>query len=769
MIRRVLMLVTALVLVAAMLPLTVQAAAVGRTYTTDTDFDEGTMVNVNHDSPNNDQLQLNEAPEPFPFLAVACSGRGTIVRIDTMTGEIIGEYWSAPDGRGRNPSRTTVDLYGNVWAGNRDEADGGMGSVIKIGIVVGGTRCDADGTDNPSGDYLKPPFDYNTCIDRDMDGLIRTSRGLGDIRPWLNTGGADDNGGVSTADDEAILMYVRVNGNNVRHVSVDASNNVWVGGHVGGDNTFDLLDGDTGAILATFDVGLGGYGGLVDGNGILWSASRAPVGASLRYDPKGTIDTSDDTWIPIVSPNAYGLGIDSNGNIWHAQWSDNSIYKYYPDGTVYLGFPKSTGGASNDRGVAVTLADDNVWVANSGGNSVSRLDNDGNVLKVITVGATPTGVAVDAEGKVWVTNLGSDSAMRIDPLGGADGLGEVDLTVGLGPGAAPYNYSDMTGIVAIQAARLGTWIVVHDSTEPGTDWGTISWTSDEPDGTSVMVEARAADTAGGLAGETFVAVSNGVEFSGMSGQYIEIRATLSRDVDVEESPILYDLTVEPANHPPIADAGPDQTVEQTSYDGAEVTLDGSGSSDSDGDPLGYVWTWDGESAMGMSPTIVFPLGTTTVTLEVGDGEYIDTDTVDITVEDTAPPELSCEESVNPHGNNIPGGNRPDNAKGKNPDGFYKICVIDICDPTPEIYVGTEEFIAGQSDPDNFFVFEGCVVVKFTEAPGTSPTCKKIGSTNGQAGAVSYHITLPSEPVVTAIDASGNYSICTGCLVPPPPK
>jgi hypothetical protein len=47
-----------------------------------------------------------------------------------------------------------------------------------------------------------------------------------------------------------------------------------------------------------------------------------------------------------------------------------------------------------------------------------------------------------------------------------------------------------------------------------------------------------------------VTVSNGVEFSGLSGQYIEIRTTLSRDQGVEDSPILYDLTVIPANEVP---------------------------------------------------------------------------------------------------------------------------------------------------------------------------------------------------------------------------
>ena len=90
-------------------------------YTTDADFDQGTLVSVNHDAPYNDQLQLDSITKPFPFINVAASGRGTVVRANTETGEIVGEYHTAPEGRGLNPSRTTVDLYGNVWTANRDE------------------------------------------------------------------------------------------------------------------------------------------------------------------------------------------------------------------------------------------------------------------------------------------------------------------------------------------------------------------------------------------------------------------------------------------------------------------------------------------------------------------------------------------------------------------------------------------------------------------------------------------------------------------------
>jgi hypothetical protein len=93
------------------------------------------------------------------------------------------------------------------------------------------------------------------------------------------------------------------------------------------------------------------------------------------------------------------------------------------------------------------------------------------------------------------------------------------------------------------------------------------------------------------------------------------------------------------NTPPVADAGPDQTVEQTSLQGALVTLNGTGSSDPDNDALTYYWNWTGGSATGATPTVLFPVGNTTVALTVTDGIYNATDTVNIIVEEDKTPPL----------------------------------------------------------------------------------------------------------------------------------
>lgn len=103
-----------------------------------------------------------------------------------------------------------------------------------------------------------------------------------------------------------------------------------------------------------------------------------------------------------------------------------------------------------------------------------------------------------------------------------------------------------------------------------------------------------------------------------------------------------------SNRPPQAHAGPDQTVEVASCEGAATTLDGSVSSDPDGDTLSYIWTEDGAViAVGVNPTVTLPYGSHTITLTVDDGKGgTDTDEVVIKVVDTTEPSLSVTVSPN---------------------------------------------------------------------------------------------------------------------------
>jgi hypothetical protein len=92
------------------------------------------------------------------------------------------------------------------------------------------------------------------------------------------------------------------------------------------------------------------------------------------------------------------------------------------------------------------------------------------------------------------------------------------------------------------------------------------------------------------------------------------------------------------NNPPVADAGPDQTVIGT-LAGANVTLDGSASSDPDPqNTLTYEWLDAGNNVVGTAAVIplALPLGTHVFTLNVSDGTATSSDTVTINVLPPAP-------------------------------------------------------------------------------------------------------------------------------------
>ena len=99
------------------------------------------------------------------------------------------------------------------------------------------------------------------------------------------------------------------------------------------------------------------------------------------------------------------------------------------------------------------------------------------------------------------------------------------------------------------------------------------------------------------------------------------------------------LTVEPfdptTNEPPVANAGPDQTVVDTDGNTLEVvTFDGTGSFDPDGTIVSYNWTLQG-NPFGNAPTfdVTRPLGTYVVTLTVTDNlGATASDTVTVVVE-----------------------------------------------------------------------------------------------------------------------------------------
>ena len=93
--------------------------------------------------------------------------------------------------------------------------------------------------------------------------------------------------------------------------------------------------------------------------------------------------------------------------------------------------------------------------------------------------------------------------------------------------------------------------------------------------------------------------------------------------------------------PPVANAGPDQIVECTAQNQANVTLDGRGSSDPDKDPLGFSWS-DSGGVLSTADMFSVPqaVGTKSYTLTVDDGSEQNTDSVSVKVQDTKPPAVT---------------------------------------------------------------------------------------------------------------------------------
>ncbi|HEX7880839.1 MAG TPA: FlgD immunoglobulin-like domain containing protein, partial [Candidatus Eisenbacteria bacterium] len=165
------------------------------------------------------------------------------------------------------------------------------------------------------------------------------------------------------------------------------------------------------------------------------------------------------------------------------------------------------------------------------------------------------------------------------------------------------------------------------------------------------------------------------------------------------------------NRPPDADAGDDVTAECSSQTTTPVQLDGTGSSDPDGDALTYTWsapgvTWDNNHSA--TPTGNFPFGTKVVTLEVSDGIETDTDQVNVTIEDTTPPEITCPVAVTIECNDHCEGGGVPKDDAQLTDFFTGVSATDICDTditfandAPDCFpVGTTDVVFTATDGSN---------------------------------------------------------------------
>lgn len=506
------------------------------TYTTDADFALGTLFNLNFTNVPN-QLQINTgALKTFPIMWIANAGEDSVSKFDTSTGRELARYrtWFGPAGQpgyfnhlnqawtGAAPSRTAVDRDGNCYVANRHMYDGHPADVLKI-LATGGI--------DRNGNHVT-----DTSVDLDNSGFI-------DPAEILPMGDANGNGIIDPSEigDERVAWAVSVGpaDGKGRSLAIDGDGNIWLGLY--DTKVYYKLSPVDGSILAgPIDVSPNTpYGAQVDGNGILWGASLD--GTLLKLDTRAPYA---HTVYNHGFGSDYGIAVGNN-RVYQANYSGNTYTEFDP---LTETFTSPATSRFDAYGIAVDSNGD-IFVAKASGGGVVKFRPNGTEIWTAP-GQAGTGdgrgCVVDSNNDVWLVHLDTH---KISKYRGSDGA---PLGV-FATGNSPYTYTDATGIGRFNTtAPSGTWTVTRDGGGAGTTWGQISWNGNTPLGTAIKVEARAADVEIELGGRNYTEVANGVSFCdlGIAGQFIEVRATLSRPLDGTESPVLYDITVDCCGVPP---------------------------------------------------------------------------------------------------------------------------------------------------------------------------------------------------------------------------
>jgi hypothetical protein len=344
------------------------------------------------------------------FIWIANTGEGTLSKVCTSTAEEVARYTTSPQLAAGDPSRTSVNLHGDMVVTNRDPT-GGPSSVTKFA------------------------GDINDCVDRNADGHIDSSSGPSDVRPW---------------GEEECMVWNTPLGNN----AIGARATAWdgmedpdtgLGGHVyiGAmtNKTVYQLDGDTGEILQQAVTALSHYGGAIDNQRNFWTVAMTCTIGACQIERTSLDDLSSHDTYPVHC--GYGISVDGQGRVWTAGQNltggGGCVSRYDPatGENVWV----NTGATDFNRGVAVGIAASagSAWAASTNGDLIQVDLETVQIVQRQPVGVeSMVGVAVDYEGYVWTVSEGANAAHRVDPTSWAI----TTVPIGL----QPYTYSDMTGM-----------------------------------------------------------------------------------------------------------------------------------------------------------------------------------------------------------------------------------------------------------------------------------------------------------------------------------
>lgn len=258
-------------------------------------------------------------------------------------------------------------------------------------------------------------------------------------------------------------------------------------------------------------------------------------------------------------------------------------------------------------------------------------DSDRNGVQAVTM----QGAATDSDGTI------ASSGWTNSTDGAFYSGGAAVITLPLGVHTLTYVATDDDGATSLPLTTVVTIranSVTGVSAVANSSGGTVTWNAYTGAG-DYLVEYG---TSSGVYTLSSAAQTNTISISGSVGTtyYGTIKARKNGATGVATSEWSFTVPT-PTNTPPVANAGPDQTVTAGGGGTASVVFTGAGSSDSDGTIVSY--QWDIESitqsfdATGVNPTVALPPATYTAFLTVTDDDGATaTDTMTVVVQPNTP-------------------------------------------------------------------------------------------------------------------------------------
>jgi streptogramin lyase len=168
-----------------------------------------------------------------------------------------------------------------------------------------------------------------------------------------------------------------------------------------------------------------------------------------------------------------GVAVDTNGNVYVADWGNNSIRKVTPVGANWV-VTTLAAGFNGPYGVAVDSAG-NVYVADSGNNTIRKVTPAGVVTTLAAGFNFPAGVAVDTNGNVYVSDYNNNTIRKVTPVGVVTTLaglaGSLGSTDGTGSAA---RFANPVGVAVDSAGNLYVAdfnnCTIREVTPVGTNW-----------------------------------------------------------------------------------------------------------------------------------------------------------------------------------------------------------------------------------------------------------------------------------------------------------